>query len=92
MSIQPDNMATAADRLAALYEIKFGGKNSGRYRMPAKHMRELLKRQRLYEDDIRVLGRALLERGFVLVDMDTFYVVLSTNAFVNYRRVNEGLL
>lgn len=92
MSIQPDNMATAADRLAALYEIKFGGKNSGRYRMPAKHMWELLKRQRLYEDDIRVLGRALLERGFVLVDMDTFYVVLSTNAFVNYRRVNEGLL
>ena len=92
MSIQPDNMATAADRLAALYEIKFGGKNSGRYRMPAKHMRELLKRQRLYEDDIRVLGRALLERGFVLIDMDTFYVVLSANAFVNYRRVNEGLL
>jgi len=28
----------------------------------------------------------------LLIDMDTFYVVLSANAFVNYRRANEDLL
>lgn len=87
-----DNMQNAADRLAELYDIGFGGKKSGRYRMPAKLMRELVQRQRLYEDDIRALERALLERGFVLIDMDTFYVVISANAFVNYRRANESLL
>ncbi len=87
-----ENISGAADRLAELYELRFGGKHSGRYRIPAKLVRELMKRQRLYEDDIRALGRALLERGFVLVDMDTFYVVLSANAFVNYRRANEELL
>ena len=57
-----------------------------------QHRRELVQRQRLYEDDVQALGRALLERGFVLIDMDIFYVVISANAFVNYRRANEDLL
>lgn len=87
-----EHITHAADRLAELYEKAFGGKRSGRYRIPAKLVRELMKRKRLYEDDVQALGRALLERGFVLVDMDTFYVVLSANAFVNYRRANEDML
>ncbi|NNJ75882.1 MAG: hypothetical protein HKP56_12055 [Anderseniella sp.] len=92
MSNELENISTAANRLAELYDMEFGGKKSGRYRMPAKLMRELVQRKRLYEDDIQALGRALLERGFVLVDMDSFYVVVSANAFVNYRRANEDLL
>ncbi len=30
------------------------------------------------------LARAVLERGYVLIDMDSFYVVLSANAFVRF--------
>lgn len=85
-------ITTAAERLSALSDVEFGGKKSGRYRIPAKLLRELAQRRRLYEDDIRVLGRALLERGYVLIDMDSFYVVMSANAFVNYRRANEDVL
>lgn len=85
-------IAIAAERLSALYDVQFGGKKSGRYRIPGKLMRELAQRRRLYEDDIQALGRALLERGFVLIDMDSFYVVMSANSFVNYRRVNEEVL
>ena len=81
-----------ADRLAALYERAFGGKKSGRYRIPAKLVRELAHRRRLYEDDVRLLGRTLFERGFILIDMDSFFVVMSANAFVNYRRANEDCL
>jgi len=84
-----DWLANATDRLAALYDESFGGKKSGRYRIPAKLMRELAKRRRLYEDDIQAIGRALLERGYVLIDLDSFYVVMSANAFLNYRRVSE---
>lgn len=92
MSSESENISNAADRLVEFYDLEFGGKTSGRYRMPAKIMRELVKRRRLYEDDVRALGRALLERGFVLIDMDSFYVVTSANAFVNYRRANDDLL
>lgn len=78
-----------AERLAALYERPFGGKRQGRYRIAVKLLRRIAGRRRLYEDDVKHIGRALLERGYLLIDMDGFFVVLSTNAFVNYRRANE---
>ena len=81
-----------ADQLAALYEQTFGGKPRGRYRVPLKLVRQLMGRRRLYEDDIRDLARALVERGFVLIDLDSFFVVMSVNSFVNYRRVNEDCI
>jgi hypothetical protein len=79
----------AADRLSALYDCAFGGKETGRYRISSKLVRRLMGRRRLYEEDIRQLTRAVLERGYVLIDMDSFFVVISANAFVNYRRAND---
>lgn len=81
-----------AERLADLYDKKFGGKNGGRYRISAKLVRELAKRRRLYEDDIRLLSRSLLEKGYILIDMDIFFVVMSANSFTNYRRANDEAL
>ncbi len=82
-------LATAADRLAELYDESFGGKPNGRYRISMKLVRELAGRRRLYEIDIRNLGKELLERGYVMIDMDSFLVVMSANTFINYRRVRE---
>lgn len=82
-------LARAADRLAALYNESFGGKDTGRYRIATKLVRTLFGRRRLYEDDIQKLSRAMLERGFILIDMESFVVVMSANTFVNYRRANE---
>ena len=89
MTERPDWIAVAADRMAALHDRPFGGKTSGRYRIPAKLVRQIAGRRRLYEDDIRALARALFERGFVLIDMDSFFIVMSANTFVNYRRAND---
>ena len=86
------DMETVADRLAALGEKPFGGKTKGRYRIAGKLVRRIAGRRRLYEDDVRELTRALLERGHVLVDMDSFFVVMSVNTFVNYRRANESAI
>jgi hypothetical protein len=90
--IDLDWIDPVADRLAALYEKKFGGKDKGRYRIPARLLRKAAGRSRLYEDDVRMLSRAMQEKGFVLIDMDSFFVVLSANSFVNYRRANEDML
>jgi len=82
-------MQNTAKRLAALYTEHFGGKVSGRYRIAAKLVREMTGRRRLYPEDIQALTRATLEEGYVLIDMDSFFVVLSANAFTNYRRVSS---
>jgi hypothetical protein len=79
----------AAAKLAALYSTSFGGKPNGRYRISAKLVRTLAGRRRLYEEDVRDLTRAMTELGYVLIDMDSFFVVLSANTFTNYRRAND---
>lgn len=92
MTESSNALAATADRLAALYSEAFGGKPNGRYRVAVKLVRRLAGRRRLYEDDVRVLSRELLERGYVLIDMESFFVVMSANSFVNYRRANEDAL
>lgn len=92
MTYEDEWISNTADRLCALYDEAFGGKVSGRYRIPAKLLRELAGKRRLYEDDILKISRAMVERSFILIDMDSFYVVMSANTFVNYRRANEDLL
>lgn len=78
-----------ADRLVSLYTQKFGGKDNGRYRVAAKAIRGAVGRRRLYEDDIQFLARAMFERGYVLIDMDNYFAVMTANSFVNYRRAND---
>jgi len=89
-----DYIERTVDKLVALYDRPFGGagKTGGRYRIPAKLVRQIAGRRRLYEDDVRDLARAMLERGYVLIDLDSFFVVTSTSTFVNYRRANEDCL
>ncbi len=83
------SLADISDRLVELHDWPFGGKAKGRYRIAAKLVRQMAGRRRLYEADVRDLSRAMLERGYVLIDMDSFFVVMSANTFVNYRRANE---
>ena len=92
MKINESPLTVVADRLAELYNHSFGGKPKGRYRIAVKLVRQVAGRRRLYEDDIRELTRAMLERGFVLIDMDSFFVVMGVNTFVNYRRANEACI
>jgi len=91
MKCSPWIEETSAE-LTRLYQMQFGGKETGRYRIAGKLVRRLADRRRLYEDDIRDLTRAMLERGFILIDMETFFVVMSANTFVNYRRANEDCI
>lgn len=77
-----------AKRMVALYEVPFAGKERGRFRISMKLLRDMTGRRRLYEDDIRAIGRELLELGYVLIDMETYFCVLHQRTLANYRRVN----
>ena len=77
-----------ADKLAKLYELPYGGKQRGRFRISTKLFCSLAGRRRLYEDDIRIITRELLERGFILIDMGTYFSILTAATASTYRRVN----
>ena len=57
-----------------------------------KHLQLLTGCRRVYPETILAVTRALYERGYVLVDMETFFVVLSQRTFSSYRRANDTVI
>ena len=49
--------------LADLYSKPFGGKPSGRFRLPAKLVARKAGKRRLYEEERQAIARALYEEG-----------------------------
>lgn len=82
--------ATIAIHLCDLYERSFGGKDRGRYRISRKMLRKLAGRERLPDDLMCALTDELFERGFIFIDMESFFVLLEKRLFRNYRRVPES--
>ena len=81
-----------AESLAQLYEQQFGGKARGRFRVSMKHMRLLTGRRRVTGDLILKISEELYEFGFVLIDLEDFFVILAQRTFKNYRRVSDACL
>jgi hypothetical protein len=81
-----------AEWLVRLYEVAFGGKDRGRYRFSMKQMRALTGRKRVPPEVIRSIGEELFELGYVLIDLETYFVVLAQGTFRSYRRISEGCL
>ena len=79
-----------AERLSEIYEQEFGGKPRGRYRISMKHMRTLTGRRRVTAEIVQTIAAELFELGYVLIDMETFFVVLAQRTFASYRRVSDA--
>ena len=75
--------------IGQLYERPFGGKTRGRYRISMRNMRQLVGVKRLYAADVTALTHALYETGFSMIDMETYFVILSHRTFSSYRRLND---
>ena len=91
MSSRPTEREVA-QQLAELYQWKFGGKDRGRFRISMKHMQALTGRKRVPDDMRRKIGEELFELGYVLIDLETFFVVLAQRTFSSYRRVSDASL
>ena len=79
-------------RLVALYEHPFAGKQRGRYRISMKLMRQLMGVRRIWPEQVEELRRSLYEMGYLLIDLETYFIVVSQQTFASYRRVNETVI
>ena len=80
------------EHLIVLYDESFGGKPRGRYRISMKLMCRLFRQRRLWSEQIEAIRRRLYERGYILVDLETYFAIVSHQTFVSYRRVNEAAI
>lgn len=87
----PDERAIAK-MLVALYDMEFAGKTRGRYRISMKHFRALTGRRRVPVRIINRIAEEIFELGFVLIDLESFLIVLSQSTFRSYRRVGDTTL
>ena len=96
---QAPNQGTAADRkapdalahvLVRLFAERFGGASTGKFRISRKFLRQLAGRRKLPDDYLAVLAEHMFEAGFVLVDCESYFVVLSQKQFASYRRVTAA--
>lgn len=85
-------IADLADHLASLYETEFGGKPRGRFRISRKALSQLAGCRRIYPETCVALQRSLFERELILIDLDSFFVVLSARIFATYRRVGPAMV
>lgn len=92
MLVDQSKIEAVASRLSDMFDEEFGGKQWGRYRISEKLMRHLVGRKRLYPEIIQQLQQALFERGFVLIDMDSFFVVIGAKTLASYRRVGPAIV
>ncbi len=81
-----------ARQLIDLYQTPFGGKAAGRFRISMKLLQQCVGRKRLFSDEIEKISREIYQQGYILIDMETYFVLLSQSIFRNYRRVTEQTL
>lgn len=88
----PQIEKAVADRLAALYDQEFGGKERGRFRISMKHLRALTGRRRVPSSLVQKIAEEMTERGYVFIDLETYFVVLAERTFRGYRRVSDSII
>ena len=76
--------------LSRLFDERFGGASSGRFRISRKFLRALAGRRKLPDAYLAAVAEEMFEAGFVFVDCESFSIVLSQKQFTSYRRVTAN--
>ena len=81
-----------ADLLEGLDDLPFGGKPKGRFRISRKFLRMFAGRRRLPSELVSAIADEMFERGYVMIEMETYFVVIPQRYFGSYRRVTAAVV
>lgn len=81
-----------AKLLKKIYELEFGGKTRGRYKISRPSFRQLSNRQRLEESTIDRITEEALELGLIVTDLGDYFAVVEHSVMMNYRPVPKSVL
>jgi len=81
-----------AQKLSAIYERSFGGKNRGRYKISRVKLRQLSGRKRLEDSTIDKIINISYEMGYVVVDLGDYFAVVEEGVMNNYRPVPQSVV
>lgn len=86
-AVTPERLGKVAHMLwAEVYEMKFRGKDRGRFVLTREQVKAALGVERLHASTIQALQDAALSRGLVIVDLDDVFPCIETGVIRQYRR------
>lgn len=85
----PEEMALLIKKI---YELEFGGKSRGRFKISRSNFRQLSQRQRLEDSTIERIMDEALELGFIVTDLGDYFAVVDHKVMMNYRPVPKSVL
>lgn len=85
----PEEMALLIKKI---YELEFGGKSRGRFKISRSNFRQLSQRQRLEDSTIQRITDEAFELGFIVTDLGDHFAVVEHKVMMNYRPVPKSIL
>ncbi len=79
-----------ATALVWMYEMEFGGKQNGRFRISRKFFHEIAGRRKVSDAFVTDVAEEVFEAGFILIDLGTYVAVISQTLTKNYRHVTKN--
>lgn len=90
LSAERQSPEVLAQALVRLFAERFGGAPGGKFRISRKFLRQLAGRRKLPDGYLAALAEHMFEAGFVFVDCESYFIVLSQKQFASYRRVTAA--
>ncbi len=82
--------SAVATTLVGLYELEFGGKQNGRYRISRKFLHQVAGRKKISDGFLSDIAEEVYEAGFILVDLGAYVAVINQSLTRNYRHVTKN--
>ena len=76
----------AAKALAGMFEMRFGGREDGKYSLLRGHLKNILYRQTIGDEDIKQLSDALSDEKITMINTDDSIVLYETSALLKFRK------
>lgn len=76
--------------LISLHDRQFRSRRTGKYRISRSALRAVCGRHKLTERFLEEIETELFERGYVLVDLETYFAVMNQKLFDSFRRASSA--
>lgn len=78
--------------LGEIYELKFGGKRRGKYRITRVDLRKLAGRKKLHATIVEEIKDLMLESGYLMGEVADYFVLIDVRVIEGYRKLPRAIL
>lgn len=83
---------TIVSRLSKIYEMEFGGKPNGRFKICYQRMQQITGKTIISQTFFTQLQECAFNSGFTIINLGSEFAVIETSILSGYRNVPQGVI